>query len=82
MKEMDCVEVIAEKKAYTDEGVYKGMCGWICDPRCINGYYLVNFPCYGEHPDIATIGIHKEDMRVVPVLDVKTNEHIKAQHEK
>ena len=30
MKEMDCVEIIADKKKYTDEGVYKGMRGWIC----------------------------------------------------
>ena len=30
MKEMDCVEVIVEKEEYAEEGVHKGMQGWIC----------------------------------------------------
>lgn len=47
MKEMDCVEVIIEK-TYAKEGVHRGMQGWICDPRCIDGCWLVNFPQYGE----------------------------------
>ena len=82
MKEMDCIEVIAEKKAYTDAGVYKGMQGWICYPNCADGYYLVNFPGYGERPDIATISIHKEDMRVVSALNADLNERLREQHEK
>ena len=55
MKELDCVEVIVEKKRYADEGVHKGMQGWICDGDCIDGYWLVNFPQYGEKDDIAEI---------------------------
>ena len=42
MKEMDTVEVIVEKEKYAKEGVHKGMQGWICDPRCIQGHWLVN----------------------------------------
>lgn len=44
MKELDCVEVVVEKKRYADEGVHKGMQGWICDERNIEGRWLVNFP--------------------------------------
>ena len=54
MQEMDCVEVIAEKEKYAMDGVHKGMHGWICDPRTIDGTWLVNFPQCGEHRDIAT----------------------------
>ena len=57
MKEMDCVEIIIDKKKYTNEGVYKGMQGWICHNECADGYWLVNFPQYGDKPNIATIGI-------------------------
>ena len=61
MKELDCVEVVVEKKRYIDAGVYKGMQGWICDDRCIDGRWLVCFPQYGEKEDIATIDILEED---------------------
>ena len=43
MKELDCVEVIVEKEKYVRYGVHKGMQGWICDPRSIDGTWLVNF---------------------------------------
>ena len=81
MKEMDCVEVIAEKKKYTNEGVYKGMQGWICLDDCSDGYWLVNFPQYGDKPDIATISIHRDDMIVIPRMDAGVNETIKAENE-
>ena len=81
MKEMDCVEVIVEKKCYTDEGVHKGMQGWICDPRSIDHSWLVNFPQYGKNPDIATIGIKEEDLMLLPNgMDAKVNEEIAAKH--
>ena len=57
MKEMDCVEVIVEKEFYTKEGVHKGMQGWICLEQRTSGYWLVNFPQYGEKDDIAEISI-------------------------
>ena len=44
MKEMDCVEVIVEKERYAQDGVHKGMQGWICYPEFVNGTWLVNFP--------------------------------------
>ena len=54
MKEMDCVEVIVEKKEYAEEGVHKGMQGWICYDVFCDGTWLVNFPQCGEKDDIAT----------------------------
>ncbi|NCE63924.1 hypothetical protein D1159_04830 [Pseudoflavonifractor sp. 524-17] len=79
MKELDCVEVIVEKPKYAKEGVHKGMQGWICHPDCVDGYWLVNFPQYGDKTDIAEIDIKEEDMTEVPIMDVKRNEQIKAQ---
>ena len=51
MKEMDCVEVIVEKECYAKHGVHKGMQGWICLDDHSDGYWLVNFPQYGEKDD-------------------------------
>ena len=79
MKEMDCVEVIDENDKYAQRGVHKGMQGWICDPRSIDGTWLVNFPQYGEKDDIATLDIKKENLRLLPDgMDAKINEEIKA----
>ena len=79
MKEMDCVEVIVEKEQYAKEGVHKGMQGWICHDECRNGYWLINFPQYGENPDIATISIHEDDMKQIPSMDARNNERIRQQ---
>lgn len=79
MKELACVEVIVEKERYAQEGVHKGMNGWICHPECVRGYWLVNFPQYGEKDDIAEIDIKEEDMKEVPVMNVKINEQIRAE---
>ena len=77
MKEMDCVEVIVEKEKYANEGIHKGMQGWICDSETIDGTWLVNFPqCY-DRPDIATAAILEEDMIQIPVMHAKINEEIK-----
>jgi len=81
VKELDCVEVIVEKKRYADEGVHKGMQGWICDERNIDGCWLVNFPQYGEKDDIAEIDIKEEDLLLIPRMDARINEKIRAQHE-
>ena len=78
MKEMDCVEVIVEKECYVKEGVHKGMQGWICDPKNIDGSWLVNFPQYGEKQDIATIDIEDTDLKLVPRMEAKKNERIRA----
>ena len=79
MKEMDCVELIVEKERYAKDGIHKGMNGWICNPDFVNGTWLVNFPQYGEKDDIAEISIKEEDMREVPIMNVKINEQIKAE---
>ena len=79
MKEMDCVEVIVEKEKYAKEGVHKGMQGWICLDDNSNSSWLVNFPQYGEKKDIATISIKEEDLKLIPRMDAKLNEQIKAE---
>ena len=79
MKEMDCVEVIVEKDKYAEDGVHKGMQGWICLDDNSNGTWLVNFPQCGEKADIATISIKEEDMMIIPVMHAIVNEQIKAE---
>ena len=81
MKEMDCVEVIVEKKKYTVDGVHKGMQGWICLDDNSNGTWLVNFPQCGEKEDIATISVDEQDLKQIPTMDARVNERIKAQFE-
>ena len=81
MKELDCVEVIVEKEKYARYGVHKGMQGWICDPRSIDGTWLVNFPQYGEKDDTATLDVKEEDLKEIPVMHAIINEQIKAQFE-
>ena len=80
MKEMDTVEVIVEKEKYAKEGVHKGMQGWICYDDGSNEEWLVNFPQYGEKPDIATISVKEEDLILLPKgMDAKVNERIKEE---
>ncbi len=79
MKMMDCVEVIAEKEKYVKDGVHKGMQGWICLENNSNGTWLVNFPQYGEKEDIAEISINEKDLKLIPKMDARVNERIKAE---
>ena len=81
MKELDTVEVIVEKECYAKEGVHKGMQGWICDDRCVNGFWLVNFPQCGEKDDIAEIDIKESDLKLIHGMDAKINERIKEAFE-
>ena len=79
MQEMDNVQVIVEKEKYARDGVHKGMFGWICYPKCVEGCWLVNFPQCGEKDDIAEISGKEEDLKLVKILDAKANEQIKEQ---
>lgn len=79
MKMMDCVEVIVEKRKYVKDGVHKGMQGWICLENNSNGTWLVNFPQYGEKEDIAEISINEKDLKLIPKMDARVNEKIKAE---
>lgn len=80
MKEMDCVEIIVEKNKYAKEGVHKGMQGWICDCRCINGMRLVCFPQNGEKDNVATIPVKEDDLKSLPKgVDARVNERIKTE---
>ena len=82
MKEMHCVEVMVEKDKYAQHRVHKGMQGWICLEQRMEGYWLVNFPQYGEKDDIAEISILEEDLVLLPDgMDARVNERIKAQFE-
>ena len=65
LKEYDSVELLVDRDRYAKHGVYKGMQGWICFAKEIEGFSLVNFPCYGDHPDIATISVRDEDLRII-----------------
>ena len=82
MKMMDCVEIIVEKDKYAKDGVHKGMQGWICLEDNSNGTWLVNFPQYGEKYDIAEISVKEEDLKLIPKMDARVNEQIKAQFDK
>ena len=82
MKEMDPVRITVEKARYAEEGVHKGMYGWICYDVCVDGYWLVNLPQCGEKEDIATLSVHEDDMEVVPVMYAIENERIKAEWDK
>ena len=79
MKMMDCVEVIVEKKEYAQDGVHKGMQGWICLEDNSHGTWLVNFPQCAEKEDIAEISINEKDLKIIPVMNAIVNEKIKAQ---
>ena len=57
MKEYSRVRLIVEKERYAKDGVHNGMYGWICDPRKINGQWLVCFDQYGDLPDISCIPV-------------------------
>ena len=82
MEMIDSVEVTVEKEEYAREGVHKGMHGWICMEEKLNGCWLVNFPQYGENPDIATIAILEKDLKKIPVMNAIRNEEIKAEFDK
>ena len=65
MKEYDRVRLIVEKEKYAEDGVHKGMDGWICDPRNINGQWLVSFDQSGDLPELACIPVKEEDLEVM-----------------
>lgn len=65
MKENSRVRLIVEKERYSKEGVHKGMDGIICDPRKVNGYWLVSFDQYGDLPEIACISVKEDDLELV-----------------
>ena len=79
MKMMDCVEVIVEKEKYAEDGVHKGMQGWICDERRVNNTWLVNFPQSYDKDDIAEISVKEEDLKLIPKMEATINEKIKAE---
>lgn len=81
MKMMNCVEVVVEKNEYANEGVHKGMQGWICLEQRTSGYWLVNFPQTGEKDDIAEISIKEDDLKKISRMDAKVNELIKSEWE-
>ena len=65
MKEYDRVRLLVEKECYAEEGVHKGMDGWICNEQRCEGSWRVCFDQYGDLPNIATIAVKVEDMEVI-----------------
>ena len=65
MKEYDRVRLLVEKERYAEEGVHKGMDGWICNEQRCDVSWLVCFDQYGDLPNIATIAVKVEDMEVI-----------------
>lgn len=65
MKEFSYVEVLVEKEEYSKEGVHKGMCGTILDPRCIDGHWLVYFEDPITYADTIGIPILEKDLKVL-----------------
>ena len=57
MKEYDRVRLLVEKERYAEEGVHKGMDGWICNEQRCEGSCLVCFDKYGDMTNIATIAV-------------------------
>ena len=52
--------------------------GWICLEQRTEGWWLVNFPQYGENEDIAIISIEEKDLKEIPVMYALINKQIKA----
>lgn len=55
------------------------MQGSICYDKCVRGYWLVNFPQYGEKDEIATTSTPETDMKPIPRMDARVNEKIREQ---
>ena len=75
MKEYDSVKLIVEKEKYAKEGAHKGMIGWICDGRVINGQRLVCFDG-GEVSPFPILPVKEYDLEVVwelPLMQVGVN---------
>ena len=64
MKEYSRVKLIVEKEKYAKDGAHKGMDGWICDPRNINGQWLV---CFDDKEKFAItiISVKEEDLELI-----------------
>ncbi len=82
MKYLDCVEVIVEKEEYAKYGVHKGMQGVIWLEESIDGTYDVFFDLLGENAPIGDIAVKEKDLKLIPKMDARINEQIKAKFEK
>lgn len=78
MKYLDCVELIVEKEEYAKYGFHKGMQGVIWLEESIDGTWDVFFDLLGERAPIGDISINEEDLKLIPRIDVRLNEQIKA----
>lgn len=77
MKEYDRVKLIVEKECHAKHGVHKGMDGWICDPRNIDGTWLVSFDQFGNKPNIATIAVKETDLKIISTSEFDANNNTK-----
>ena len=65
MKEYDRVELIVDREEYAKHQVFKGMDGWICDPRNIKHTRLVCFDGADHLPRYPIITVREEDLKVI-----------------
>ncbi len=63
MQEYDMVELINDKSCYAEDGVYKGMTGWICDERNLSGTWLVCFAMDEYFTEYPIIAVNEEDLK-------------------
>ena len=78
MKYLDCDEVIVEKEEYAKHGVHKGMQGVIWLEETIDGTWDVFFDLLGENAPIGDIAVKEKDLKLIPKMDARINEQIKA----
>ena len=75
MKEMDCVEVIVEKKEYAEEGVHKRGCraGYATDVG-LRRHMARELPAMRRKGRYCNAERGEEDMKIVPVMNAILNE--------
>lgn len=64
MKEYDRVELIVDREEYAMHQVFKGMEGWICDPRSIDKTRLVCFDLADHLSEYPIIAVREEDLKI------------------
>ena len=66
VEEYDKIELLVDKPAYNEEGVFKGMTGCVLEPYAINGKWAILFDNVGENADESVeILVSQKDFKVI-----------------